>query len=82
MDDSKHGAAHEPSSPTQPLPRSDRQPATGFLILVGILIALLLGCAAIITYQFGKILDLEQHIDRLQEDQKQARPPQPPQGQQ
>jgi hypothetical protein len=77
MKEANNPAAGEPSVPMPPFVLRP-PPATGFLILVAILIVLQLAGAALVAYQFWKIVDLEQRIERLQEDVKQGKPP--PQG--
>jgi hypothetical protein len=79
MKDKKHPTAGEQSPPGHPFVLG-QQPASGFLILVVILIVLQLGSAALVAFQLWRIGDLEQRIERLQEELQQGKPPQPPDG--
>jgi len=80
MNDRKDGAARpagETSSPTPPpIAVPNRSPAARILVLA--LVALLLTCAAVATFQAARITDLEQHIERLQDEKKPAIPAEPP----
>jgi hypothetical protein len=78
MKDKKHPTVGEQSPPGHPFVLG-QPPASSFLILVVILIVLQLGSAALVAFQLWRIGDLEQRIERLQEELQQGKPA-PPNG--